>query len=99
MKPGTVPRDWKSAHIAPVFKKGEQYIPETYRPLSLSRRPCKLLERVVVSTVMGYMEQHRILRQEQHGFRRGRSCESQLLGFVVEVPAALKKGCQEDALI
>ena len=25
MKSGIVPRDWKSAHIAPVFKKGDRY--------------------------------------------------------------------------
>ena len=27
MKSGIVPRDWKSAHIAPVFRKGDRYKP------------------------------------------------------------------------
>ena len=47
---------------------------------------------------MGYVEEHRILRPEQHGFRRDRSCESQLLRVVDEVSQALEKGCQEDVL-
>ena len=51
--------------------------------------------RPFVCTIMGYMEQHPTLCLQQHGFHRGRSCESQLLGFVDEVFEALKKGCQD----
>ena len=40
---------------------------------------------------MGHVEEHQILRMEQHGFRRGRSCESQLLRVVDDVSEALKK--------
>ena len=29
---GTLPHDWKLAHITPVFKKGERYKAENYRP-------------------------------------------------------------------
>ena len=36
MKSGIVPKDWKSAHIAPIFKKGERFKPENYRPISLT---------------------------------------------------------------
>ena len=61
---------------APVFKKGERYKPENYRPIFLTSRHCKLFEHVVVSTIMGYAEKHQILRPEQHDFRQGRSCES-----------------------
>ena len=44
MKSGIVPKDWKSAHIAPVLEKGERYKPENYRPISLTTIACKLLE-------------------------------------------------------
>ena len=44
MKSGIVPKDWKSAHIAPVFEKGERYKAENYRPISLTAIPCKRLE-------------------------------------------------------
>ena len=47
----------------------------------------------------GYVEEHRILRPEQHGFLRGRFCESQVQRLVDEVSETLEKGCQEDVLI
>ena len=61
--------------------------------------PFKLLEHMVVSTIMGYVEEHQNHCLEQHGFCWGKSCESQLLGFVDVVSAAVEKGCQEDVLI
>ena len=48
---------------------------------------------------MGCMEEHQILRPEQHVFRRGRSCETEFRAFVDEVSEALEKGCQEDVII
>ncbi|KAI8510749.1 hypothetical protein Bbelb_116650 [Branchiostoma belcheri] len=48
---------------------------------------------------MSYCEQHQVLCTEQHGFRKGRSCETQLLGLVDEVSAALESGNQEDLLV
>ena len=36
MKSGTVLKDWKSAHIVPIFKKGERFKSENYRPISLT---------------------------------------------------------------
>ena len=48
---------------------------------------------------MGYVEEHQILRPEQHVFRRGRSCETDFRAFVDEVSEALEKGCQVDVII
>ena len=96
---GIVPDDWRTALVTPVFKKGERYKPENYRPISLTCIPCKLLEHIVVSHIMKYCEKHKILREEQHGFRSVHSCESQLLGFVDEVTEELEGGHQMDLLV
>eukprot|EP00745_Piridium_sociabile_P003889 TRINITY_DN12257_c0_g1_i7.p1 TRINITY_DN12257_c0_g1~~TRINITY_DN12257_c0_g1_i7.p1 ORF type:complete len:205 (+),score=42.76 TRINITY_DN12257_c0_g1_i7:816-1430(+) len=48
---------------------------------------------------MEYCEKHRVLCPNQHGFRRGHSCETQLLGFVDGVSEALRRRCQEDLLV
>ena len=96
---GSVPQDWRSANVTPIFKKGERYRPENYRPISLTSVPCKVLEHIVVHTVMEYAETHGIIKEEQHGFRKRRSCESQLLGLVDELSECLASGKQTDILV
>ena len=39
---GTVPDDWRTAFITPIFKKGDPYKPCNYRPASLASIPCKV---------------------------------------------------------
>lgn len=60
---------------------------------------CKLLEHIEVSNISSYAEDNNILCPQQHGFRKGHSCESQLLGFVDEPSEAMEKGNQEDVLV
>ncbi|KAI8479428.1 hypothetical protein Bbelb_428470 [Branchiostoma belcheri] len=96
---GVVPNDWKCAHVCPVFKKGERYKAENYRPISLTSIPCKLLEHILVSEIMSFCEEQQILCTQQHGFRKGRSCETQLLGLADEISHTLEDGHQEDLLV
>ena len=48
---------------------------------------------------MSHLEKNEILRPEQHGFRRKRSCETQLLDFVEELNENVAKGKQSDVII
>ena len=96
---GSVPADWRDAHITPIYKKGEQYNPANYRPVSLTSVVCKLLEHIIVSAVMRHSEENSILTDNQHGFRRGRSCETQLLELVEELTTNLESSKQTDILI
>ena len=45
----------------------------------------KILEHVVVSSIMTHADTHNILYPLQHGLRRFRSCETQLLEFIDDV--------------
>ena len=96
---GAVPSDWRHALVSPIFKKGEQYDPINYRPVSLTSIPCKLLEHIIVSNLMQHFEDNEILNDRQHGFRKGRSCETQLLEFVEEVTTGLDEGLPTDVII
>ena len=82
---GNVPSAWRSANVSPIFKKGEHYKASNYRPISLTCICCKILEHVLVSSIMAHWEQHRVLVPNQHGFRAKRSCESQLIKLVDEL--------------
>ena len=96
---GIVPQDWRTAHVSPIFKKGERYKPANYRPISLTSIPGKLLEHIIVHTIMDFAETNAIFCREQHGFRKQRSCVSQLLGLVDEITHSRDRGIQTDMLV
>jgi hypothetical protein len=76
---GKLPTNWSQANISPVFKKGSKQEAANYRPVSLTCVCCKLLEHIVCHHVRAHLDEQNILSQYQHGFRKGHSCESQLL--------------------
>ena len=96
---GQLPSDWKLAYVSPIFKKGERYKASNYRPISLTCILCKLMEHIITSHLMTHLESNQILSESQHGFRRQRSCESQLLGFVDEVGHEVSAGKQIDTVV
>ena len=96
---GEVPSDWKEANVTPIFKKGEHYEPANYRPVSLTSVCCKVMEHILTSTIMTHLENNDILCHQQHGFRKRRSCETQLLGFTDELMNSMVQGKQTDILI
>ena len=57
------------------------------------------MEHIMVSSIMQHFEIHCILSDNQHGFRRGRSCKTQLLEFVEELTTNLEGGRQTDIII
>lgn len=49
-----VPFALKPARVCPVFKKKERCKAVNYRPIYLISVPCKVLEHIIVSTIMGH---------------------------------------------
>ena len=75
-----IPDKWKMAiYIDPIFKKGDRSKPENYKAVSRTSVTCKVLEHIVLSSNMNHLESHNILSDAQHGFRKKRSCVSQLV--------------------
>ena len=96
---GTVPSDWKVAHITPVYKKSDKSCPSNYRPISLTSIVCKLMEHVVYSSVINFLDDNDILSDFQHGFRQRRSCETQLINTLRDFSNCLDKSSQVDAIL
>ena len=76
---GTVPNKLKQGLVTPIFKGGDRGLSGNYRPVVLTSHVAKVFERVVATKVTEFLESEDLLDDEQHGFRRGRSCVSQLL--------------------
>ena len=99
METGQISLDWNHANVAPVYKKGDKHHPSNYRPISLTCISCKLLEHVMASNMMEYLESNNILCEMQHGFRSNRSRESQIISLGHQLAQNNDKNIQTDLII
>ena len=95
---GRVPWDWRTANVTPLFKKGSKQQPENYRPVSLTSQICKVVESLLRDALVQHLDKHNLIRDSQHGFRKGYSCASNLLMFLETVTAAVDSGCKVDTV-
>ena len=82
-----------------MFKKCSEKEAGNYRPVSLTSVPCKIVEHIIFHHIMGHLDAHHLLVNYQRGFRRGHSCESQLITIVEHLARNLDHGKQTDALL
>ena len=90
LREGQVPEDWKRANV--IFKTGSRSKADNYRPVSLTSQVCKMFEALVRDALVSYLETNNLLRASQHGFRKGRSCLTNLLMFLDGVTDGLDRG-------
>ncbi|BHF82031.1 hypothetical protein SprV_0802516700 [Sparganum proliferum] len=76
---GRLPPEWKTVWTSPIHKSGSRASANNYRPVSLTSICCKVMERIIKRELMRFLEQHHLLSNAQHGYRRGRSCLTNLL--------------------
>jgi endonuclease/exonuclease/phosphatase family metal-dependent hydrolase len=65
----SIPNEWRTSVTIPIFKKGQKFLPENYRGISLLCSTLKLL----TSILRDKMESIITNREEQQGFRSNRS--------------------------
>nr|VZI51833.1 unnamed protein product [Spirometra erinaceieuropaei] len=89
---GRLPPEWKTAWISPIHKNGSRASANNYRPVSLNSICCKVMERIIKRELMRFLEQNHLLCDAQHGFRRGRSCLTNLLYCLEQWTRAIDEG-------
>ena len=70
---GLFPDSWKRAIIMPLKKEGNSEDVNNLRPISLLPTPGKLLEKLIHTRTMKYLENQHILVDEQGGFQPNHS--------------------------
>ena len=98
LESGVLPMDWKSAIITAIFKKGSKSDPNNYRPVSLTCVLCKLLESFVRDAIVNHMIDLSLYSECQHGFRKGRSCATQLLEVLEDCTKFMDEGNSFDII-
>jgi hypothetical protein len=61
--------------------------------------PGKLMEHIITSHIMKHADTYNILYPLQHGFRKGLSCETQLIEFVDDITRNIDAGKQTECLV
>jgi hypothetical protein len=61
------------ANITPIFKNGDKTKAENYRPISLTSVSCKLMEKIISTKIISFLNQHDLIDKNQPGFLPRRS--------------------------
>lgn len=86
-----VPAIWKQAYITPLFKAGNRYDMNDYRPISNLPVLSKILESLVATQLKSYLHLHTFLNEMQSGFRSGHSTISATLKVMDDIKEAIDK--------
>ena len=92
------PHSWKTAHITCIFKSADRLSPTSYRPISLTSIPCRILERIIKAHMLNHLTRNNVIATEQYGFLPGKSCITNFLLFMDSLTQALESGLITDSI-
>ena len=93
-----LPSDWKVAEVVPIFKSGNRSEASNYRPISLTSIPCKIMESIILDKLSEHLQKLNIPNDHQHGFRKGRSCLTNLLVCLEDWTSNIDQGHPVDVI-
>ena len=93
-----VPKFYKASNVTPIYKKGSRAQGANYRNISLTSHIIKIYERILRKKIVSFLEVNKILCPNQHGFRSGRSCLTQMLSHFDDVFLGLTNNADTDAI-
>ena len=95
---GIIPKSLLRQKIIPVYKKGSKTETQNYRPVSLTSHLIKVFERVLRKGMVTWLEANSKLSDKQHGFRKNKSCLTQLISHVESILDMMSKGSNADVI-
>ena len=87
------------ANIIPLFKKGDRNSPVNYHPVSLTSACSKVMGHIFHSHIIKHIDILGLLADSQHGFRKRRSTETQLILSIDDLAKCLDEGEQMDCIL
>ena len=75
------PEGWGLTELRWLYKKDDPTQITNYRPIALTDTLYKIFMRVMTERLDTVVEQYQLISDEQHGFRRDRSCFSAIMAL------------------
>ena len=98
MEVGNIPISLKSFLIPPIHKGGNKSEAANYRPVALTSHIIKIYEKVIRNRLTAHLDNNNSFNKNQHGFRKGRSCLTQLLSHHDNIINLLEQGFSVDVV-
>lgn len=96
MLQGVVPTKWKQAFVVPIHKGGSHNDVRNYRPISKMSIVAKILDSIIADTLFDNFSH--VISPEQHGFFKGRSTVTNLIGYTERIQRVINSGGQVDVI-
>jgi hypothetical protein len=91
------PNSLKLAEISPIFKKGDKFLKENYRPISILPCLSKIFEKVIFNQMSAYFD--RILHSQLCGFRSKHNTQHALLRMISRWDQCLDRSGKVGAIL
>lgn len=88
---GVFPTVFKKAVVHPIHKVGDRNNVSNYRPISVLTSLSKVLEKVLNSRLINFLEKNDILAHNQYGFRKQKSTEDAVMDLTNNIVGTLDR--------
>ena len=88
---GVFPSSLKIARVTPIFKSGDKSLFSNYRPISILSTLSKVFEKLMFKRFNSFLVRFNVMRDNQFGFRKGRSTSDAVLQFLSDSYDCLEK--------
>ncbi|KAF4793763.1 RNA-directed DNA polymerase from mobile element jockey-like protein [Turdus rufiventris] len=96
--PGSLRRSQiiRLTNVMPIQKKGQKEDMGDYRPVTLTSVSGKVMEQIILNLIKWHIDDNQGIRPSQDGFRKGRSCLTNLISFYDQVKHLVDEKKVED---
>ena len=89
---GIFPDHMKHAMVTPVHKGGSKLDMTNYRPISVLPICSKILEKLMLTRLLDFLDKNNIIYRHQFGFQKNKSTTQAVFDLYTRIAGALDKG-------
>ncbi|UYV77830.1 hypothetical protein LAZ67_15002500 [Cordylochernes scorpioides] len=86
-----VPSQWSKTIIQPILKNGDPNAPSNYRGIALISNLSKLFTSILKNRLSNWIENRKLIAENQAGFRRGYSCQDHIFTLTSLIQMTLNR--------